>query len=378
MTQNLEDLIEDAKRLNPIEQLVAEAPGFSLKGHGRYLTTQEHDSLIIDTHNNAYFWNSRAEQGDNISWVQNRNGWDFKSAIEYLCQRAGLAAPEWGAGSPGHRLATRARQEVFEVAAGIFSAALWKNQGALNYAMSRGWTEETIHRARLGYTGDIKQFDALKEEIAGAIVTNGGDPTALAGAAVLGFRGDVRRWMSDHELQPDEDWISNGRIPGLVGRDMLIYPHYFGGRCSYFSGRGVHEKSHYQLPVVLAGNRQIYCNWEWSSQAKFCVIVEGQADAVSCAQWGYPAVALCGVSMDEHVAKFLGAGMDDREVDFYLGLDSDSAGNVWNNKIAKLLGPMTRIVEWNGIAGITSFIDPITGAEKDVKDANDLLRGMTK
>jgi DNA primase len=126
------------------------------------------------------------------------------------------------------------------------------------------------------------------------------------------------------------------------------------------------------------GEKMIYPNWEWSSQENLCVIVEGQADAITIAQWGLPAVALCGVHADDHLARFLGVGDDRRQVNFAIGLDADQAGTKNTKELANLFGPMTRMITWRGIGGIDTFIDPIDGQEHDVKDANDLLRGMLK
>jgi hypothetical protein len=378
MTQSIDELIEQVKEATPIEDVISEDPGFSIIGHGRYLTTQAHDSLVIDTYNRTYYWNSQNESGDVIQWIMKRRGWDFKSAIEYLCKRAGTAAPEWGAGSPQQRMAARARQDVFETVVQLCSTWLYAEDDALEYVHSRGWSDETIRRAQLGYTGNNEEYKSKTKELLDAISLTGGDPQSPAGVAVLGYRGNVRSWMMDHEIQADKDWLEKDYIPGIIGKDMLIYPHMVSGRVHYLSLRGIHEKRHYNLPVALVGERQIYRNWEWSSQSTQCIVVEGQADAITLAQWGLPAVALCGVHADEHLVRMLGGGDEKKSIDFYLGLDSDAAGEINRNKVAALFGPMVRLVTWKGIGGITTFIDPASGEEREVKDANDLLRGMQR
>jgi hypothetical protein len=42
----------------------------TLYGSGRYRTSDEHDSLKIDTDTNIYFWNSKGERGNAISWLK--------------------------------------------------------------------------------------------------------------------------------------------------------------------------------------------------------------------------------------------------------------------------------------------------------------------
>jgi len=380
--QNLDDLVDQVKVQNRIDQVIAETPGFSVTGHSRYLSTMGPDGhkIVIDTHNGAYHWHSRGEHGDVIRWVEMRNNWDFKSALEYLCKRAGLPEPQWGQGSPSQRLAARARQDVYEVAVGIFQAALWEDPIALAYPRQRGWSDETIQRARLGYTGNPTTASMIRQRLSDAIVSSGGDPLAPSAVSLLGYKGDVKQYAIDKNIEFVQDWLDDGKIPGVIGRNMLVYPHFFGAHCCYFSLRAVGQKAHYNLPVELAGARQGYPNYEWSPRETTCVVVEGQADAITLAQWGIPAYALCGTAADEHLARFLGAGDEQRDITIYVGVDDDAAGKKAAKKVLELFGPMARAISWNGVNGITSFIDQTKEGqpEAEVKDANDLLRGMLK
>jgi hypothetical protein len=217
-----------------------------------------------------------------------------------------------------------------------------------------------------------------------AIALAGGDPRSVAGATMVGFKGDVKRWLESHDLDIHPGWIEQGFVPSFVASDILIYPHFQHAHCVYFSGRhikpyivdGKNVKSK-NPNKILVGNRQLYLNWQNArNKLSQLIIVEGQADAVTLGQWGYPAVALCGVALDERLLKTLGVGDDRKDIDFYLALDSDQGGTEAIKKIADLFGPMVRLINWKGVGGIDTFIDPLDGKEKDVKDANDLLRGM--
>ncbi len=403
MTQNFDDLIERVRQASAIEAIVAETPGFTVSGHGRFLTTREHDSLVIDTGVGAYHWNSRDEHGDVFRWIEKRNNWDFRSAVEYLCKRAGLAAPEWGSGSPSQRLAARARQDVFEVAASVFSSYLWADEVALQYARNRGWSDETIKAAKLGYAGNSDQRQKVKAELTAKLTEAGNDPQSPAAVALIGFNGDVRRWCKDHEIDEKaaDKWIEGGYIPGMIGGDFMVYPHYVGGRVNYFSGRRVHftdedkaegrRKSH-NLPEALVGERQVYLNWMWSSNAGYCILVEGQANAVTLGQWGYPAAALMGVFVDEHLARMLGARSERNQTEFFLAIDADDAGlkiaglqeghhkpkTISENKFLAAFGPKLRYINWRGIPGIDTYIDLTdpNRPERTITDANDVMRGM--
>lgn len=408
MAQDFDDVIEQIRVACPIEDVIAETPGFSLTGHGRNRSTREHDSLVIDTENGRFRWYSRGERGDVYQWVQNRQGWDFKAAVEALAKRAGIAAPAWGSGSPEMRMERRTRQDIFEIGQTLFEEFLWSKDGeaAVQYCKNRGWSEATIKSAELGFAGDQAQGKDLRAELRSRIVAAGGDPECAAAVSLLGFGGDVKRWCKDHEIS-DEDgakWIENGYIGGLIGKDLLVYPHNFSGRTSYFSGRRVHYSDEdkaknlaktYNLNKLLVGSKVVYPNWIWSRSKDYCVLVEGQANAITLGQWGIPAISLMGLEseiLNETTMRLIGARNDKHEVQFTLALDSDAAGRkntglitgsfergmISDNLFLRLFGPKLRVMEWAGIAGVDTFVD-LTDAdhkEREVTDANDLLRGM--
>lgn len=376
--------IEELKRANPIDQVIGETPGWTVVGHGRYLSTKEHPSMHIDTH--AQWFNrfsTTDEWGDVIKWVQIRNNWDFQTAVEELCRRSGTAAPNWKAESSAERIAYKDREDVFDVAVSIFERELWNTPAALDYVRSRGWTDETIKSAKLGYTGDKTDRPRMVKDMSDAIALSGGDPQSVAGVTMCGFKGDVKRWLHTHDLDEHPGWIEQGFVPSFVARDVLVYPHFQYAHCVYFSGRYIKPRSvdgkivkSLNIPKILAGDKKLYFNWQFSPASKQLVIVEGQADATTVGQWGYPAVALCGITLDERLLKSLWVGDERKEIDYYLALDSDQAGMKAIEKVADLFGPMVRLISWKGIGGIDTFIDPVDRQEKEVKDANDLLRGM--
>lgn len=53
---------------------------YTLLGHGRYLRTKEHDSLVIDTLGNSYYWNSRGEGGGVVEFLLRHVGLNFDTA----------------------------------------------------------------------------------------------------------------------------------------------------------------------------------------------------------------------------------------------------------------------------------------------------------
>lgn len=359
------DIVELVKERNHIEDVIA-ADGYPLEGHGRYRRARQHDSLVVDVHNQAYFWNSKSESGDVISWIQRRTNTDFKGAIENLCRRAGLPDPNWEHESSAQRMITRAREDTFQAACGVFSRWLFKNDAALAYAHSRGWNDDALKDARIGYTGGSERGTGLRDELLKELIAANVDVDGPAAVALLGFHGDVAKWASAHGVEPMENWVRDGRITGLIGQDMLVYPHIKSGRVVYYSARSIKEKRHYNLPEALVGPRQIYLNHKWSSHSEECVIVEGQADALSLAQLEIPAIALAGVSTGNELNY---PGKKDGVI-FYVGLDADQAGTASKPKLANLIGPLCRMLVWS--------IDPaLAGVDiPEIKDANDVLRAM--
>lgn len=61
--------------------------GIQLKGNGRYLHLEIHDSCVIDTYKNEFYWNSRQKNGDIINFVQELYNVNFKEAITIITNK---------------------------------------------------------------------------------------------------------------------------------------------------------------------------------------------------------------------------------------------------------------------------------------------------
>ena len=354
-----EDIVALVKAKNPIEDVI-DGDGYPIERRNtRYLRCRQHDSLVVDTLNQSYHWNSRNEHGDVINWVMSRQGLDFKGAVDALCDRAGIERVNWGNQSHEARIAARARMDAFSVAAGVFVRWLWRDAEALAYARSRGWTDELMQREMLGYTGTWGNRQELRSEMLAEFRTAGIDPLNPAAVGVTGLLGSIAKFLKSHELPLNQKWVDQGYIPGMIGQDALVYAHSRGGTVEYFSVRGIHEKRHYNLPSDLVGYRKPYYNSEWVPKAKQVVVVEGQADAITLAQWGVPAVAIAGNNVaDEQLLTTIreaNAGVGT----LFLALDADQAGKSGLRQAGELLGPLTRVLRWP--------------EREDVKDPNDLL-----
>lgn len=296
--------LNQVKTANPIEQVIEETE--PLRGSGKWLRGTNHDSLVVNVNAQTYTWNSRGEWGDVIEWVSRRHNTDFKGAVEYLCRRGGLEPPVWSGEDAQARVASRAKEDALTVAARHWVKAFRASTAAAEYARGRGWTDETIQRAELGYID--------------------GDTKALRG-----------------ELQMHSVDLGSPVVKAILKapKGMLVYPHFQARRVKYFSTRSIEGKRHWNPKIEWVGERQPYYNFEYSPREERVVVVEGQADAITLAQWGVPAVALAGTYLNESLLKTLG-----RHKQVILALDTDRAGLENRVKAANALGPMTRILEW--------------------------------
>lgn len=336
--------------------------------------------------------------GSVFDWVLRENpGWDFKEAMRYLAGKANveLASPA-AAGGAGlaERLAEQVRDDALRVAHRVFARWLVgvKERGgkvveagdadAMAYAMDRGWTEQTIRSAQLGFSG--RATAAEYDEMRGEFQMRGIDPLSPEAVMVLGFRGDVTKWASEHGL--GAEGLSGDYIYGLMQTPGLVYAHKEHGKVEYFSVRflpGFDEtrKSH-NPNSVLAGARRPYFNWlhrshhrDGQRRGKRIFVVEGQGCAVTWGQFGEAAMALCGASWNHLENTGVIQQLKDDYEDIIFVKDSDEAGdNVVTGKNKDF--PLTTAFGatlWVGEALQKTWSRP-DGYEKTVKDTNDVAQ----
>lgn len=303
--------IEQIKAENRIEEVIAET--HPLKDErGIYFRGIEHDSLVVDVNKQAYFWNSQGHSGDVINWLEATRNWDFRAAVEWLCQRAGLPL-RWDGRDAEAFKAARVRQDALTVVANYLHQKLLASPAAIAYAEGRGWDAELLGKAGCGYWDGDKQ----------------------------GLAAHLRLHQVDVSMDVAQACLK--MPPG-----MFVYAHYVGGRCVYLSGRSVEGKRHYNLEAGLVGGKQPYFNHVYGGRADYAVVVEGQADALTLASWGVPAVALAGLHKIPELIKQL-----EKHEEVFVALDAEAAGSAAAagvarvaQQIAAALGPTTRVVMW--------------------------------
>jgi DNA primase len=307
--------LEQIRSANPIEQVVGEK--FNLKRMGTRFVGVEHDSLVVTPQTGQYFWNSHGEYGDAFDFVgrhllgydarwNNRDATMFMEAVRYLAGRAGIDID--GENDFHKSWAWAERQLVARL-----HDALMNTPAALEYVTkTRGWNLATVKAARLGFMPQ-----------------------------------DKRPLLADLNL-PDKWHTVIGKFPS----GMMVYIHLERGRLAYLSGRSIEGKRHYNPPREILGERRPYYNHLYSADAERVVLVEGQADAITFAEWGIPALAVAGMHVSDDLLTEL---RKHRRV--FVALDNTPDAMEKNREIAKSLGA-------------TALIPRLP---EGVKDANDWL-----
>lgn len=119
---------------------------FTITGHGRWLRTLEHNSLVIDSQRQIFFWNSRGIFGDAYSWltrVKNISPMEAKRAVTNKETVVFGKVP-----AEVKKSSVIVHKDLVEI---------FYNNGKNNreyWHYIRGYTDETIDRFRLGFSGE--------------------------------------------------------------------------------------------------------------------------------------------------------------------------------------------------------------------------------
>lgn len=314
------EFIQRVKDRVRIEDVIRDVMGFTLVRNGRAWRTREHPSLTIYPDTQRYQWFSKGGAadggagGDVVQFLQSWGGMpDLRDAVEYLAQRAGIQF-EYSPEENARYQAARERSDRLTTIAEWLHQRLLQTPAAVRYCEKRGWTLGTVEEP-----GSIRQ-------------------------ARLGYWNGDRRALLDHLKMHGYDGSHNVCVAvGNMPAGMLVYTHWDRRRCVYLSTRSIEGKRHWNPPNDLMGQRQPYWNWAHSPVSDLVVVVEGQADAITLAQWGIGAVALAGCQADDQLVEAM-----QRHDRIYVGLDSDDSGLAGADALADRLGPAVRMVTWPG------------------------------
>lgn len=368
----MDDFVQDIRDANRIEDVI-EGLGYKFEhDHGTNRRAVKTGGLVVNTQRQSFFWVAKGWKGDVIKFVQLHEGLDFRQAVDWLAQRVNLPQPTWGKVNLEAIKATREKEHAFDVAQRVLAAWLQKDDNALAYVKGRGLTDATIEACGIGFSG--RGTEARYKDMRGEFSLYGVDPESPAGVVVLGFQGDVSGWAKSHGIPDNEvnkDWVAAGKINGLLAVPGLVYPHYYGKRLRYLSrrhlpghdtitnakGEKIEWKS-WNPPKALAGDRQFFFNHVWHADAQECMVVEGQMDAITLAQWGLAAIAMAGLGNKSDSLEWLKRATKKHLV-IYVATDGDNPGKAGQEALAHVFGPMSRLVTWpeGGQQGLRKLVD---------------------
>src|SRR5438874_6398208 len=258
------------------------------------------------------------EGGDVFSFVEKQQGLEFREALQYLAEKAGVSLDDFGGQDPEQARETNALKERLRKL--NEDALLWFHQMLLRskeaaearaYVQSRGISADTVVTFSLGYAPE--QRDGLSRFLLG--------------------RGYTERELVNGGLARDPDGGLGGSSSGIYDyfRHRLIFPiRDMRGRVIGFGGRALGDNSPKYLnspqTLLFEKNSVLYAldmARDTIKLAKQVVIVEGYVDAVIAHQHGTKQTVACigSAITEKHIQQLKKLT---RQVT--LALDPDAAG----------------------------------------------------
>lgn len=263
-------------------------------------------SFSVNAEEGLYYCFGCNASGDIISFVQQIEGLDFRSAVELLAERAGISLRYTEEGTADRRRRSSALHEVLEQAVEYFHDRLLTGDDAgpaRSYLRSRGYDGDIVRQFRIGWAPD--GWDELTRSI-----RSSKELLVDAGLAFENRRGRLQDSFRARVMFPIFD-VAN-RPVGFGGR---IMPGAEGPKYKNSAQGPVYDKSR-----VLYG-------LNWAKQQAVAngrvVVCEGYTDVIGFAKAGVSeAVATCGTSLTEDHVKVMRRFA--RRI--VLAFDADAAG----------------------------------------------------
>jgi DNA primase len=328
MTSTIEQIKAKIDVVEEIGLVVAlQKSGKSYKGHCPF-HNERTPSFYVFAESQTWRCFGCNEGGDVFTFVEKQQGIDFREALHYLAEKAGISVEEQGAGrDPEEERERNAAKERLRKM--NEEALLWYHQVLLRardasdaraYLQSRGVNSESVIAFSLGYAPD--QWDGLSRYLAGQGYTeremvNGGlarirEMGRVAGEEA-GSAGEIKSGVYDYFRKriifPIRDM--RGRVIGFGGRAM---------------GDGQPKYLNSPQTVLFEKNNVLYAldrARENIKLAKQVVIVEGYVDAVIAHQYGTKQTVACigSAITEKHIQQ-----LKNLTKQVTLALDPDSAG----------------------------------------------------
>jgi len=318
--QQIKDKIDVAELIGEYVQL--KPAGVNKKG----LCPFHHEkspSFMVNSERGSWHCFGCAKGGDIFSFVQEMEGLEFKEALKYLADKAGVVLTNYRSevnSNQKNRL-----KEINKEAARFFHNFLIKmpaSQAALDYLLKRGLKMETIEEWCVGFIPEqwdlltqylLKKGFGIEDLVATGLTIQkeGARSTSSGQANNQSIRGHYDRFRG-RIMFPI--WNVHDEVVGFTGR-ILVEKENFGGKYVNTPQTLVYDKSR----VIFGLNKA-----RQEIKAKdLAVMVEGQMDVIACHQAGMKnVVASSGTALTEEQVKLLKR----YSANINMAFDSDEAG----------------------------------------------------
>ncbi len=247
--------------------------------------------------------------GDVFAFLMEHEGWSFPEVLKYCADRAGITLPERRSDDDQEGKRRKAIFDALGMAGELYRRALFSSVGktALDYLHERGFTDDSLRRAGVGYAPDA--FDTLMR---GARTRGVSDRALLA----AGLASESPR--SEHPFDRFRNRIIfpihslNGKIVGFGGRAMSADEP-----AKYINSP---ETEVYHKGRILYG---LHTARDAIRRAECAILVEGYMDWLAMLQHGLEnVVAVSGTALSDAQAALLSRFCSR----ITLMYDADSAG----------------------------------------------------
>jgi DNA primase len=272
-------------------------------------------SFMVNRERQSWHCFGCAKGGDIFTFVQEIEGMEFRDALKFLADKAGVVLSRTGS-----TVETSQKSRVKDInheAAKFFHFILLKmaqSEPALQYLTTRGLTRETIEAWQIGFVPEqwdlltkylLKKGHAIEDIVASglAIKKEGADGRSGRGFYDR-FRGRIMFPI----------WDAHDTVVGFTGR-VLVESEHSGGKYVNTPQTMLYDKSRVLFGLNKA-KREIKVK-------DLIVMVEGQMDVIACHQAGMTnVVATSGTALTEHQVTLLKR----YSTNVRMAFDSDAAG----------------------------------------------------
>jgi DNA primase len=313
------------------------------------------------------------EGGDVFTFVEKQQGLDFRDALHYLAEKAGVAVEDYGSANPEQEHEDNALKEKLrklnEEAALWFHQMLLRSKSATEaraYIQSRGISSESVISFSLGYAPE--SWDGLSKYLLGQGYTE--HELEQAGLVRTREMGKVQAATSMSAVGRDQgSWVYD------YFRNRIIFPiRDIRGRVIGFGGRalGDNHPKYLNSPQtrLFEKNNVLYALDMARDAIKFAkqvIIVEGYVDAVIAHQYGTKQTVACigSAITEKHIQQ-----IKKLTKQVTLALDPDEAGMAaTEHGIQEALGAFER-----KIVPVPLSATPAGRSSKDPNNARGIIR----